>query len=216
MSATFDQAIDGGDSEVRVRLQAPPPQATLPGLEAACEQGPRASTPAQAVAVEKWAGEPPDAPAPDGLIARREAAQAPTPVDSLSYTTLTELERCGYRYYLERVLAMPERRAASRAQDGGGLSARARGTLAHRLLESVDFASPRATSERNVSRAAGELAIGISAAERAEVAELVSALSGEAVLGEAATRTPGARVAVAASVHREYPSPSRSAPRSRC
>ncbi len=100
---------------------------------------------------------------------------------------------------------MPERRAASRAQDGGGLSARARGTLAHRLLESVDFANPRPVSEQDVSRAAGELAIRVSGAERAEVAELVSALSGEAVLGEAATRTPAARVALAASVHREYP-----------
>jgi ATP-dependent exoDNAse (exonuclease V) beta subunit len=62
---------------------------------------------------------------------------------SLSYTVLAELERCGYRHYLERVLLLPE---AAPVGDGRremrprGIGARARGEVAHGLLETIDFA----------------------------------------------------------------------------
>ena len=47
---------------------------------------------------------------------------------TLSYTSLCELERCGYRYYLERVLGMPEQRAAAAgARHGHGLAGAGRG-----------------------------------------------------------------------------------------
>ncbi len=64
---------------------------------------------------------------------------------TLSYTSLAELERCGYRYYLERELGMSEDRSAARFPSAGGtLEARARGTLVHGLLERLDFPrSPR-------------------------------------------------------------------------
>ncbi len=42
--------------------------------------------------------------------------------DSLSYTSLSELERCGYRYYLERVLRMRESRPQARARSSAAAS----------------------------------------------------------------------------------------------
>ncbi len=117
--------------------------------------------------------------------------------DTLSYTSLSELERCGYRYYLERVLGLPEDRAATRvASEHGGLEARARGTLIHRLMESLDFASPRAVSPERVADVARELGLRVARAEREEIAELIAA---------AGAAAPAARVAGARAVRREHP-----------
>ncbi len=119
------------------------------------------------------------------------------PPASLSYTALSELERCAYRYYLERVLGLREdRAAAARAHtaEGGGLEARARGTLAHRLLESVDFAHPLAPSSEDVARVARELGMRVRREEREELAELI---------GAALPTALAARVGAATSVNRE-------------
>ncbi|HEX3433548.1 MAG TPA: UvrD-helicase domain-containing protein, partial [Solirubrobacteraceae bacterium] len=115
---------------------------------------------------------------------------------ALSYSSLTELERCGYRYYLERVLSLPEDRAVARAGDGAGLEARARGTLVHRLMELADFSDVRDASADEVERAGRELGMQVAAHEREELARLVSA----------ARRAPlAARVAAAHAVRREHP-----------
>ncbi len=112
----------------------------------------------------------------------------------LSYTALSELERCGYRYYLERVLGLPEERAAGAQRGGeGGLGARARGVLVHRLLQSLDFAAP--PSERDVGRLARELSLRVSSRERRALAEL---LRGACV-------TTLARRLSAPGVRREHP-----------
>ncbi|HEX4563211.1 MAG TPA: UvrD-helicase domain-containing protein [Solirubrobacteraceae bacterium] len=98
--------------------------------------------------------------------AARAAAVEPA-IGALSYTALAALERCSYRYYLERVLGLGERRGPSGAPtpdgivDGGGefpdageefphrgvartgartharTGARARGLLVHSVLESA-------------------------------------------------------------------------------
>jgi ATP-dependent helicase/nuclease subunit A len=117
--------------------------------------------------------------------------------ETLSYTSLSELERCGYRYYLERVLGLPEDRAAARvASEHRGLEARARGTLIHRLMETLDFAAPRPVSPERVAAVAGELGLRVGRGEREEIAELIVAASATA---------PAARVAAARSVRREHP-----------
>jgi ATP-dependent helicase/nuclease subunit A len=131
------------------------------------------------------AGSPTPAPTPAvpgagdtplGDIPLRDTPLGDTP---LSYTTLHELERCGYRYYLERVLGLPENRAAAATGRDGvrgeGLDARTRGVLAHRLLESLDFARPVPPSSRDVGAAARELGVSVPSGERQEIATLVGA-----------------------------------------
>ncbi len=118
-------------------------------------------------------------------------------VPALSYTALSELERCGYRYYLERVLGLAEdRRAAQATGRDGGLEARARGTLVHRLMESLDFARVRPPSPQDVARCARELGMRIGEDERAEIAALIAAASRAGV---------ATRLAAAVSVRREHP-----------
>jgi ATP-dependent helicase/nuclease subunit A len=117
-------------------------------------------------------------------------------ITTLSYTSLSELERCGYRYYLERVLGLPEDRAAARPPAGAGLEARARGTLVHRLLESVDFARPAPPSPAEVGGVARGLGVRVGPAEREEIAALI---------GVAISSGPALRVAGADGVRREHP-----------
>jgi ATP-dependent helicase/nuclease subunit A len=98
------------------------------------------------------AGDP--VPGPDADIDERWAPGPP--VATLSYSTLGEYERCGYRFYAERVLGLPPApeppRAGPRA-GGAGASERAgadanaqrgrrRGVLVHALLERLDFRRP--------------------------------------------------------------------------
>ncbi len=121
-------------------------------------------------------------------------------IDTLSYTTLSELERCGYRYYLERVLHLPENSARARSS-AEGLEARARGTLVHRLLESVDFAGSAAPSSEDVARVARELGLRLRRSERDEIVALLDG----ALTGALAASAPPARVAAAEQLHREHP-----------
>ncbi len=80
-------------------------------------------------------------------------------VAALSYSSLTEYKRCGYRFYAERVLRLPPLPGQGGARDGarrraGGLSALDRGTLVHALLERLDFRRPRRPTEAMIAEAA--------------------------------------------------------------
>jgi ATP-dependent helicase/nuclease subunit A len=135
-----------------------------------------------------------DIAAPPSLLPEDSPALS---TETLSYTSLSELERCGYRYYLERVLGLPEDRGAARTPPGpDGLEARARGTLIHRLMERLDFARPRPVSPQDVADVACELGMRVLARECAEIAELIVA---------ARAAEPAARVAGASFVRREHP-----------
>jgi ATP-dependent exoDNAse (exonuclease V) beta subunit len=153
---------------------------------------------------------PPQAPAPQQPqpLSSAAASSAPpqraaaetSPLDSattLSYSSLAELERCGYRYYLERVLGLPEDRAAARSPAGARtLEARARGTLVHALLERLDFGRPSAPSAELVGAVARELGIRAGRQECAEIA---------ATIAQALPTETAARVAEAHSIRRERP-----------
>jgi ATP-dependent exoDNAse (exonuclease V) beta subunit len=134
----------------------------------------------------------------DGVAADAAGVSAPRhAITSLSYTSLSELERCGYRYYLERVLGMPEERVApSDAGEGGGFDARTRGTLVHRLMEDADLASTEPPTIEDVARHARELGARVGRAERAE---LVALLQG------AFSSPAAARVRAALRLRREHP-----------
>jgi RecB family exonuclease len=95
-------------------------------------------------ASQRWRP-PPVAPAP---------AVAPP---ALSYSALSDYAACGYRYYLQRVLGLPESAGDGPAADaaaGAGLEARVRGTIVHALLEQLDFAAPQPPDDAAI-RAAG-------------------------------------------------------------
>jgi ATP-dependent helicase/nuclease subunit A len=132
---------------------------------------------------------------PAGTQGERDAPLA-DPDSPVSYTSLAELERCGYRYYLERVLRMPERRVREQALSRGELDPRLRGTIAHALLEAVDFARPSEPSERDVAQAAARLGAKLTAAQRRELVALLAA---------ALAAPPAARLALARSARQEQP-----------
>ncbi|HEY4812231.1 MAG TPA: PD-(D/E)XK nuclease family protein, partial [Solirubrobacteraceae bacterium] len=137
------------------------------------------------------------APTPASVVTAAPASAGEPALTSLSYTSLSELERCGYRYYLERVLGFSEDRRAVRSEAGqGGLEARARGTLIHRLMESIDFSRPSPPSSQQVGALARELGLRTSANERDEIV---------ALLDTAMRAHPALRVAGARAVRREHP-----------
>ncbi|HST32190.1 MAG TPA: UvrD-helicase domain-containing protein [Solirubrobacteraceae bacterium] len=136
-----------------------------------------------------------------GAVAERgpaaSSAVEPARISTLSYSSLTELERCGYRYYLERVLGIGEDRAAARGREGEqGLEARARGTLVHRLMELLDFAHPHPPSSAEVGERARELGLRVAASEREELARLIASSCDSRL---------AARIAAARDVRREHP-----------
>ncbi len=217
--ALFDlPLVAGGAPAVRCRVcspaaafarealvgDIPPPPAP------AAQAGAASATSASAPALAPLAGQSPPSARPTPRAPRDvQASGAGGPGDAqagadglqavatLSYSALTELERCGYRYYLERVLALSEDRAATRAAAGAtGLEARARGTLVHRLMESLDFSAARAPARAQVDDVARELGLRLGTGEGDELAALVGA----------AARSPlAARVASAGAVAREHP-----------
>jgi ATP-dependent exoDNAse (exonuclease V) beta subunit len=69
----------------------------------------------------------------------------PPLVRNLSYSSLAEYARCGYRFYVERVLGIPPTAAAAvpATDSDAGLSATERGILVHELLEALDFRRPQ-------------------------------------------------------------------------
>jgi ATP-dependent helicase/nuclease subunit A len=132
-------------------------------------------------------------------VRREDSAQTPLsdPDATMSYTALAELERCGYRYYLERVLRLPENRVAVRpGHDDGGVRARMRGTIVHALLESVDFARPRAPSERDVERVARQVGAPMGADERQGIVALIAG---------ALAAQPAQGLRTACGMRREHP-----------
>jgi ATP-dependent exoDNAse (exonuclease V) beta subunit len=186
----LDLAVTGSAALVRCRLNSParaaagPPTPPPRALPAARER-----RPPSAVAPPAFGGAVANAGGP-------RPGEQPEQMGTLSYTTLSELERCGYRHYLQRVLGLPDDRSATRARPAGdGLGARSRGTLVHRLLESIDFS--RATHPpAAVARVAREFGLRVGRREREEIAALVAAAS---------AGPPAARVAAAKSAHREHP-----------
>jgi ATP-dependent helicase/nuclease subunit A len=138
----------------------------------------------------------PRAPAlPPGSVGN-PAATFPLPLSdpdmTMSYSSLAELERCGYRFYVERVLHLPENRAGARSdRDSAGIQARQRGTIVHRLLESIDFTHPKQPSLEDVTEVTRRIGAVLSAGEREEIVALIAtALASEPARLLGAARRP--------------------------
>jgi ATP-dependent exoDNAse (exonuclease V) beta subunit len=122
---------------------------------------------------------------------------APAPAArTLSYSALAAWGACGYRFYLTKVLRLPEepviRIAAAAAAPGGAptLDPRVRGTLVHALLE-----QPAGAEIGQVGEVAAAHGIALTDAESADVARLAAAFARSPLAG---------RVARAREVHREH------------
>ena len=103
------------------------------------------------------------------------------PVAALSYSSLGEYKRCGYRFYVERVLGLPPldrtdgpREAAAPGADAA-LAPTDRGVLVHDLLERLDFRRPIKPTAAMISAAAQRAGLGsaVSEADAEEAAGLV-------------------------------------------
>ena len=107
-----------------------------------------------------------------------ERSEAP-PVSAVSYTSLAAYERCGYRFYAERVLGIPptgdSRPAASGGEAETVLDAAERGTLVHVLLERLDFRRPVLPTPEAIAAAAPREP---TPAEVEDVAQLLEAFAG--------------------------------------
>jgi ATP-dependent exoDNAse (exonuclease V) beta subunit len=97
----------------------------------------------------------------------------PRPVSSLSYTSLAAYQRCGYRFYVERVLGVPGSEPRGSADEGRAaavLTAAERGTVVHTLLERLDFRRPVVPGEAAILAASPRPP---SAAELEEIGALI-------------------------------------------
>jgi ATP-dependent exoDNAse (exonuclease V) beta subunit len=129
------------------------------------------------------AGEEIPAPAPR----LRELVEIPVPplarVSRLSYSAISLFDRCGYRYYAERVVGMQPAPWEPRigADEPGGLHPTEIGDAVHRLLELVDLANPAAPGEVELELLVRSWYPTVSADELARIAELVRSYTGSAL-----------------------------------
>jgi ATP-dependent helicase/nuclease subunit A len=73
---------------------------------------------------------------------RRAAVSSLPPPSSISYSSLVDHARCGYGYYLRRVLGLATLPPPPALEPAGGYDAAQRGRIVHRLLERLDFRRP--------------------------------------------------------------------------
>ena len=162
-----------------------PPFAWLhPALASAPGLAVTHSTPETLGAVLREAAPP--APAPDPAPAEAPAvtgdavaARARPAPRRLSYSQLSDYGRCGYRFYLRRVLGLPSVAPPVPVEpvDTPRLDPRLRGSLAHRLLEELDFAAPQRPEPARVVAVAAEWGTTVEPADAEEICDLVAAFA---------------------------------------
>jgi ATP-dependent exoDNAse (exonuclease V) beta subunit len=179
----------------------PEPIAETPGAQLALDLFATPEPPPQRVygTAAPAAPAPPVTAAPAAVPAiRTPIAAPPRPLPAtLSYTSLAAYDRCAYRWYLERILRLPRDEsggpAPARAERPAGpipdgLDALTRGSLAHVLLEELDFAAPTAPTEDAVREAARLMEAELTDADVTDLQGLVAAFADSPL----ATRLAGA------------------------
>jgi len=138
----------------------------------------------------------------------------------LSYSALQQYAKCPYRFYLQRTLRLPEERpplGAAEAAEAAALGQaeavapeavgttpaepappvldpRVRGSIAHLLLEELDFGRPEAPAAEEVGRVASDLEVELTDAEVEDLRVVVGAFAASPLC---------ARLAAAPRVRRE-------------
>jgi ATP-dependent exoDNAse (exonuclease V) beta subunit len=129
-----------------------------------------------------------------GMHTAPAVSRFPNRPRTLTYSSLAKFERCGYRYYLEDVLGLPERR--EKTEGHGGMLGRSRGQIVHRLLERIDYRDPQPPEPSDVLSTAAELALTVEHSESRELAALLQAMTASEL---------AKRLATASWVSREQP-----------
>jgi ATP-dependent exoDNAse (exonuclease V) beta subunit len=127
-----------------------------------------------------------------------QPAPAAPPAAALSYSALASYDACGYRFYLERVLRLPpvdDDAPVTGGAAAAGLDARVRGTLAHELLERLDFAHPAVPGDEDVVALAATHGVTLDAEDLTDLRALVAGFAASPLC---------ARLAAAADVRREH------------
>lgn len=140
---------------------------------------------------------PPDAAVAGPVIADRapRAVRSAPALGRLSYSALADYEHCGYRYYLQRVLGMPEVPPPPTDSAERGIGGAGRGVVVHAILEQLDFARPQPVDRPAIQAAAASSGLTLAdASDFSEIAALADAFAASPLL---------ARLASARDVRRE-------------
>ena len=151
---------DGRQARVLTRLNTPDND-TLPKAALQSRARPRAASPSTAL---------PAKPAfvPPQPLRARPAQQR------LSYSQLTDYARCGYRFYLRRVLGLPDIDPPPpevEPETWSGIDPRTRGSIVHQALEDLDFDAPETPDVRALTE------LELSDAEVSEIEAFVAAFT---------------------------------------
>jgi ATP-dependent helicase/nuclease subunit A len=134
--------------------------------------------------------QPPESAVARPVVPADLAAPARRPPDlgRLSYTALAEYERCGYRYYLQRVIGLPDAPNPPGQAVEHGIGAASRGVVVHAILEKLDFTAPQPAQRAEIEAAALSAGLALESDEdRSEIAALADAFAMSPLLGRLAS-----------------------------
>jgi ATP-dependent helicase/nuclease subunit A len=160
---------DGRQARVVARLNTPATLGTVL-LERALHPRPRARAAASTTAL----------PAKPAYVPPRPARARPTP-QRLSYSQLTDYAKCGYRFYLKRVLGLPDVTPPPPEVEPeiavAGIDPRTRGSIVHKALEDLDFDAPRAPHDDVIRAFADDEGITLTDGELEDIKAFVQAFA---------------------------------------
>ncbi len=164
--AIVTRAWDGRPARVMCRLNT---AETLPAT-ALSPKPPARSAPSTAL------------PAKPASVPRSPQRPRPAP-QRLSYSQVADYAKCGYRFYLRRILRLPAVEAPPFDQDQPaheltGIDARTRGSIVHAVLEHLDLADPQLPAADEIRRLATRyVAAELTREEIEDVQQLVRAFT---------------------------------------
>jgi ATP-dependent helicase/nuclease subunit A len=182
-----DRRWEDRPARVRCVLSSPATLDTvLPQAALAPAGRPRAGAPGTAL---------PEAPV---VLPGAPALPRPAP-QRLSYSALGAYARCGYRFYLQRLLRLPPVEPPPRPDapdEEPVLAAMTRGSIVHRALETLDFARPRTPEPDETRELAAEFGVELTDDEVEDIRALVASFASSPLC---------ARLAAARRSRREAP-----------
>jgi ATP-dependent exoDNAse (exonuclease V) beta subunit len=112
-------------------------------------------------------------PAKPASVPRSPQRPRPAP-QRLSYSQVADYAKCGYRFYLRRILRLPPVEAPPYEEQpaSAGIDARTRGSIVHAVLEKLDLANPQ---PGDIAGAAAQYGVALTPEEIEDVHNLVHA-----------------------------------------